>query len=242
MDQMKENPVSPKTLPSRYVQVESPSPSPDSDILLKARKQGEARARFWNMLVDVVPISGFIPPQDRPTAILHVGCGRAQEADVLTAYFGGGYFGSNSNGATLIGVDIHADSINNAISFNSLPQPGFPTAYKLPDNLVFVCGDATDLSKIKEIPDDVDVVMVRHQQISDREDTWKKIFTQAAGRLRDSGVMILTSFSDAEHRMLERAINELGLRIVVNRANQWGEELQPGGAVSDKRVLVVKKA
>ncbi|OGM11907.1 hypothetical protein A2Z22_01595 [Candidatus Woesebacteria bacterium RBG_16_34_12] len=243
MDELKENTNIRKTLANYHVKVDFSIPPSEDVILTKARRQGEERARFWNMLVDIIPASGFLPPQDRPTTILHLGCGRAQEADVLAAYFGGGQFGSNSNQAIVVGVDIDNVSIKNAINFNSIPQQGVPTRYKIPDNMTFICGNATDLSMIKEVPEEVDVVIVRHQQISDDEDTWKKIFTQGTRRLRNSGIVLLTSFSDPEHRMLRQAINELdlNLRIVVDQTNKWGRELQPGGAVLDKKVLVVKK-
>src|SRR3989344_3917981 len=144
-------------------------------VLEGARETGNNRERFWNMLVSTIERAGYKPPQERQTTILDLGCGRCEEGIVLSAFFGGENFGGSSENVKLIGVDIKQEDIGRAIS--SYSSPDFSekiTKYVLPPNYEFIVGDATNLDQHQQIPREVDVVVIRHEQISDNEQTWAK--------------------------------------------------------------------
>jgi len=211
-------------------------------VIESAREVGEKRERFWNMLVTEVAKTQYQPPQDRQTQILDVGCGKCEEGIVLSAYFGGGEFGSASNNAKLIGIDIKKEDIDRAISNHQLPDFSERiTKYVLPSNFEFIHGDATKLDQYPQTPDQVDVIVIRHQQISDNEQVWVKIFQEALNRLSPNGIMILTSFSDVEHKMLMEKLNALDVEILVDEANPYTKPTQHKEVSIDRNITIIKR-
>ena len=101
----------------------TPETSEEQERFLKASKGakeiGNNRTCFWNMLVSTVERAGYKPPQDRQTIVLDLGCGKCEEGIVLSAFFGGGSFGNNSENVKLIGIDIKKEDIEYAIHNHS---------------------------------------------------------------------------------------------------------------------------
>jgi len=194
------------------------------------------------MLVATVARSGYKPPQGRQTIILNLGCGRCKEGIVLSAFFGGENFGSSSENVKLIGVDIKQKNIESAIRLYSLPDFSEKvTKHVLRPNYEFIVGDATNLDRYQQIPKEVDVVVIRHQQISDNEQTWVKIFQQAIQRVSKHGIIIITSFSDIEHQMLIEALQKLDCEIVINESNPYAKPLNHPGISLDRNIAIIRK-
>jgi|GEM_PF-3248493 SAM-dependent methyltransferase len=207
-----------------------------------ARETRNDAKRFWNMLVTTVARSGYKPPQGRQTIILNLGCGRCEEGIVLSAFFGGENFGSSSENVKLIGVDIKQKNIESAIRLYSLPDFSEKvTKHVLQPNYEFIVGDATNLNRYQQIPEEVDVVVIRHQQISDNEQTWVKIFQQAIQRVSKDGIIIITSFSDTEHEMLIEALRKLDCEIVIDESNPYAKPLGHPEISLDRRVAIIRK-
>ena len=211
-------------------------------VLEGARETGNNRKRFWNMLVSTVERVGYKPPQERQTTILDLGCGKCEEGIVLSAFFAGGNFGSSSENVKLIGVDIKEEDIERAISSNSSPDFSEKiTKYVLPPNYEFIVGDATNLDQYQQIPKEVDVVVIRHEQISDNEQTWAKIFQQAIQRVSKDGIIIITSFSDIEHKMLIEALRKLDCEIVIDESNPYAKPLSHKEISLDRNITIIRK-
>ncbi len=220
------------------------NPPPTEQIRLMregAKKVGDLRKRFWNMLIATVEQTGYRPPQGRPTKILDIGCGDCIEGSVLTAYFGGSTFGTNSENAKLTGIDLKGKEIEKAKqNYTSADFSKKITTYKLLPNFHFIAGDATHLESYPEIPKEADVVMIRHQEISANNQIWENIIRAAAKRLSPNGIMILTSFSELEHQMLVEKINELGLKIVLNKKNPYAKKTAHPDVKIDNHVVIIK--
>jgi len=211
------------------------------------RVTGENRRRFWNMLVATVTRSGYKPPQGRQTTILNLGCGRCEEGLVLSAFFGGEDFGNSSENVKLIGVDIKQKNIESAIRLYSLPDFSEKvTKHALRPNYEFIVGDATNLDRYQQIPKEVDVVVIRHQQIANNEQTWVKIFQQAIQRVSKDGIIIITSYSDSEHELLIEALQKLDCEIVINQSNPYAKllshkEISHKKISLDRNIAIIRK-
>jgi len=213
------------------------------DIVEMARAEGNDKVRLWNMLVTYVNQSGYRKPKERKTEILSIGCGDGKDARALDEFFGEGNFGSPSDNINYTGVDVDVNAIEKAIERNKRPDfSAQVTKYKLPENYQFICGDATDLAGLKGVPLKADVVMIRHQQIYNNEEVWRKIFQNALERVNEDGIIIITSFSDVEHEMMIKAINTLNCELLVNERNKFAMVTNMSPKVSiDRNVLILKK-
>ena len=237
-------------LPTRVLPLEERDVTVD-DYTLSTFKTLEERARyskvldrkrFWNMLVSTVERTGYKPLQERPATVLDLGCGKCEEGIVLNAFFGGGNFGSSSENVKLIGVDIKQKDIERAINSYSSPDfSGKITKYVLPPNYEFIVGDATNLDQYQQIPGEVDVVVIRHEQISDNEVVWTKIFGQALQRVSKEGIIIITSFSDVEHKTLIEALQKLDCEIVINERNPYAKQLSHPKVSLDRNITIIRK-
>ncbi len=211
-------------------------------MLEGAKIVGETRKRFWNMLATTINKTGYTPPQDRQTTILDLGCGRCDEGLVLSAYFGGNNFGSDSNKVKLVGVDINQEEINKAISSNEKPDfSEEKTKYALPPNYEFYCADATNLDSYPQVPQQADVVVIRHEQISADQDIWTRIFQTARDRVNPEGIILITSFSDIEHETALKALAQLDCGVVVNERNQFAKPTNTPEVSIDRNVAIVRK-
>lgn len=199
-----------------------------------AKKVGDNRKRFWNMLVSTIERSGYKPPQGRQTKILDLACGVCEEGIVLSAFFGGGSFGNSNENVKIIGVDIKKKEIEDAIS--SYSKSGV-----LQPNYEFITGDATNLDQYQQIPSEVDAVVIRHQQISVNEDVWTKIFQQALQGVNKEGIVIITSFSDIEHEILIEALQKLDCEIVINESNPYAKPLSDEEISLDRNIAIIKR-
>lgn len=210
-------------------------------MLEGARVVGESRRLFWDMLVTTVAKAGYEPPQDKQTQVLDLACGRCGEGIVLSAFFGGNDFGSPSDRVKVTGVDVSQKDIDRAIKDNE--KPNFSksiTTYYLPPNFEFIVGDATDLSKYPQVPQKADVVVIRHQQISDNEQLWTKIFRQALERVTSEGIVLITSFSDVEHEMALQALQKLPCDVVITQTNPYAKPSNQKEVSLDRNIAIVK--
>jgi hypothetical protein len=208
-------------------------------VLEAAREEGDWNTAFWNMLVSEVSASGYTPPQGRRTEVLVLGCGCCAEGMFLNGFFGGGEFGRKNTNARVTGIDIQSKEIERAIQKNlSLDASG---RRSLPESLQFITGDATKLDQYPQIPEQADVVVLRHQQISASEKVWGSIFKQALQRVTPEGIVICTSFSDVEHEMLLRKLAELDCQVVISKRNPHAKPLVGNKVSSDRNIAIVKR-
>jgi len=199
----------------------------DIETAAGARKE---RVRFWNMLATFVPASGYVSPQGRTVNILDLACGACDEAPILNRYFGGGSFdGPLSKRVRFVGIDKNEEKIKEAAAMNDRP------------NFTFIPDSAADVSLYPEVPEVVDVVVIRHPHNSSNPAVWADIFRQGIARLTDGGIMISPSFSEKDHQRVVDLLQSLGCAIVVNERNPYsGRDLRQGES-SDRYVVIAKK-
>lgn len=198
-------------------------------ILEKAREQGDIVRRFWNMLVTEIPKTEYSPPKGRKTTILNLGCGVCQEGRMLSSFFGGEEFGSEGGrNVDLIGVDVDPKEIERAKKDHQIP------GYE------FIVGDATNLDQYSSIPTQVDVVVIRHQQISHNKNLWQEIFQQALRHVTPEGIILITSFSDIENEMLVETLQTLNCEMIINERNPYAKPTTTEGLSIDRNITIVR--
>ncbi|HVA96205.1 MAG TPA: class I SAM-dependent methyltransferase [Candidatus Acidoferrales bacterium] len=198
------------------------SPYDRRELIDGARAVETRLVNFWNMLVDEVNKTGYEIPQDSKTTILDIGCGICEEAPVLNAFFGGNEYNVVTDSVQLIGVD------------NDLEQIDYARRYHGAQPYEFYHGDARNLDEIPQVPSLVDGVVIRHEQIGTDQEAWTSIYENAYARLRDGGIMIITSFFDSEHQKTVAALESMGCKVVLDKRNS-------DSTVYDKCVVIVKK-
>ncbi|MDZ4286562.1 MAG: class I SAM-dependent methyltransferase, partial [Prosthecobacter sp.] len=136
--------------------------------------------------------------------ILNLACGRCDEAETLVTV---GQELTGGSPVEMIGADIRIREIRQARDQHAhLPAK-------------FLIEDATKISQHKELGDDFNLVFLRHQNFWHGQELWKKIFDQGIAKLRPDGMLVITSYFDAEHRLALEALKAMGMEVVSNKRN-----------------------
>lgn len=213
----------------------------DMSALMEAvRKLGEDRRGYWNMLATFLPYtSKYEPPSGRTTNVLDLACGQAHEALVLNAFFGGKEFGSFPADVTITGIDIDKRSIEVAQALYKCDnKDGQPPLYK------FSVGDASSSDIVNEYPDEIDVVVLRHPQIMTQPSMWEAMLQNAYKKLKKNGLVIITTYLDAEQKIALEQARRLGGQVIVNELNPYSRPFPEGivDARYDKHIIIVEKS
>lgn len=177
--------------------------------------------------------------------ILDIGCGVCNEAFPLTTFFGRQKFGSEGSNVRVIGIDISDEDIARAIDRNSSTSfDGERLSTRLRDAYQFITADASKLDELVNIPEQAGVVMLRHPMISNTSQPWKLIIAQAINKLSTDGIAILTSFTEIEHGILVRTLNELSCEVLLDAKNPHARfHVQDTNIIAcDHYVAIVRKA
>ncbi len=75
--------------------------------------------------------------------------------------------------------------------------------------MTFGQGRADKLDQWKELTDP-DLVFVRHQNYWFDPKAWVKLYDQALNKLKQDGIMVITSYFDKEHIMARQVLQKLG--------------------------------
>ncbi len=224
------------------------------ESIIRERIQKE---RFWNMLVANITEDVYQPPKGRQTQILDLACSTCDEDLVLNSYFGvkknsffhGSEFNKNVN---LIGIDRNPETIK--LAQKKVRKEG-------QNHFQFIEGDATNLNNYPEISEELDVVIIRNQEIfyeysedykeritdsavlKEKKGSWLNMIKQGLDRLSENGVFIITSYTEEEHLLLLKEIKSMGANVVLETENEFfdPEGVDGIGKQSDKYVVVLKK-
>jgi hypothetical protein len=151
--------------------------------------------------------------------------------------------GYTSPTVKVIGIDISEKEIKEAIKANTV-KGSSTSPSKVPDYLLLKQADATELDQYDFIPEKVDVITIRHQQISASEETWTKIFQQALNKVKDDGVVVLTSCTESEHSRMLKAMQSIGAEIVFSGENPGRFVIEPrlgSHIASNSHVAIARK-
>ncbi len=172
--------------------------------------------------------------RDSELAILDVACGACVEAETLSDFFrslrGPGAGGPAAT--RLVGTDVRERELDEARE-RFRPAPG--------RTFEFFRGDASRLSAHRELPDDFDVLVFRHQNLYHGRALWHRIFDQALHKLRDDGLVVITSYFDREHALALEAFESLGVEVVASERNPDSRPLSTPGKSVDRHVAVLRK-
>ena len=157
--------------------------------------------------------------------ILNMACGQCDEAGTLVN-FGKDHTDGN---VSLIGADIRIREILQARENHAhLPAE-------------FLLEDATKLSRHKELGEDFNLVLLRHQNYWHGPELWKKIFEQGLTKVDKDGVLVITSYFDKEHQLALDALQKLGAELVLTQRNDQSRKLTFPGKSVDKHIAVLRR-
>lgn len=173
-----------------------------------------------------------VAPHLRPRAahdmrVLNLACGQCDEAETLVKF---AQAQAKAPGdVRLIGADIRIREILQARERHA----------NLPAE--FLLEDATRLGAHKQVGEDFDMVMLRHQNFWHGPELWKKIFEQGLEKAGDDGLLVITSYFDKEHRLALDALKDLGAELIETRHNPLARKLQAPGKFVDKHIAVLRR-
>lgn len=157
--------------------------------------------------------------------ILNIACGQCDEAETLVQFAR-----SQTQGdVRLVGADIRIREILQARANHAhLPAE-------------FLLEDATKLHQHKQMGDDFNMVLLRHQNYWHDSELWKKIFEQGLAKMDKDGLLVITSYFDKEHQLALDALQKLGAELVVTKSNNQSRALLTAGKSVDKHIAVFRR-
>ena len=224
-------------LESRYINEDTDGIP--KEVLEGARKVGEGRKAFRRMLETYVPQVGYSStPKPR---ILNLGCGECYEAHVLSGYFGNQPDGFSSEDVLVVGIDVDEEAIERArTEYQTRDAKKLYIWTKQPaENYKFIHEDAR---KLRELVDGkFDVIVARHPNVAEIPDAWHDIFRESNEVIRPNGILLATSFSDIEHKILEEQIRRAAYKIALSSSNQHSIPTDYKEVSIDRNILIAKK-
>ncbi len=164
-------------------------------------------------------------PDSDDFRILNLACGSCDEAETLVKFAQQQTKGS----VALTGADIRIREILQAREIHA----------KLPAE--FLLQDASKLSKHKQLGNDFNMVLLRHQNFWHGRELWKKIFEQGLEKTGDDGLLVITSYFDKEHQLALDALTGLGAELIETRVNDAARALATPGKSVDKHIAVLRR-
>jgi|GEM_PF-1547053 len=161
-----------------------------------ARLLFQEREQFGHILNDALIASSY-PLPTGPIKILNVACGMGVETPVLVNQFG--QSPNTPEQVSIIGIDPLERRI----------QIAQELADTTPGQHTFIVGDATRLGDYPEIPQEVDVALVRRQNVAGHP-RWSMLFEQTMEKLRPGGIALVTSIGQFEHSEMIKIFEDLG--------------------------------
>ena len=157
--------------------------------------------------------------------VLNLACGACDEAETLVKFAQ-----STTQGkVSLVGADIRIREILQARQQHAhLPAE-------------FLLEDATKIAGHRELGEDFQMVLLRHQNYWHGTEVWKKIFEQGLAKAGDDGLVVITSYFDKEHQLALEALQKLGAEVVVNRVNEKSRKLTTPGKSVDRHLAVLRR-
>ena len=208
-------------------------------LLKGAKRIGDSRLAFRKMLEEYVPLSGYTIPNS--ARILNLGCGRCEEALVLSGYFGSKPFGFDSKSVKVVGIDIDPKKIEKSEQlYESIDSNNKIIKFVKNSNYTFIEGDARKLRRL--VNGEFDIIVARHPNIAEKEDMWRNVFVESRKLIKSCGLFIGTSYSNIEHQMFEEQVQKAGYKILLSKENSHATPISRYLDMAiDKRILLAKR-
>lgn len=168
-----------------------------------------------------------------PLQILDLACGPCREAGTLVEVFRD--FDGADRDVRLVGADIRGPELAEAAARAR-------AGGKARDQFEFLTENCAMLGRHQELGRDFDVTFLRHQNYWNDQPVWQRIFEQGLEKLKDDGLLVITSYFDREHALALKALERAGAELIVTGQNEASRVLgdAPGKSV-DRQVAVFRK-
>ena len=167
-----------------------------------------------------------------PMQILDLACGPCREAGTLVEVFRD--FEGADRDVRLVGADIRDRELEEAAARARL-------AGRTRDQFEFLTENCVKLDRHRELGGDFDVTFLRHQNYWNDQPVWQRIFDQGLEKLKDDGLLVITSYFDREHALALKALERAGAELIVTEQNETSRVLDPPGKSVDRHVAVFRK-
>ena len=177
-----------------------------------------------------------------PLQILDLACGTCREADTLVRLFrdlrdGEGHSHSRGGKAPVrfVGADIRDRELDEAA--RRARAAGTPDA-----TFEFLTENCARIDRHSQLGKDFDITFLRHQNYWNDAPVWRRIFDQGLEKLKDDGLLVITSYFDREHELAVQALESAGAELIITEANAASRAVEgtPGKSV-DRHVAVFRK-
>lgn len=183
--------------------------------------------RLRSLLAVGLRAADWTPPK-HPKA-LNLACGRADETGILFEVLVG-----MSAPIFMLGLDLRGPEIDEARA-RWIPAcaPG--------QELEFRSGDAAQIDKMQSLPL-FDFIFIRHQNFWSTVGDWKSLYAHALAALKETGVLVITSYFDKEHELASAYLQNIGAERLVDLQHPHSRPLKdaPGKSV-DRRLAVFRQ-
>lgn len=208
--------------------------SHDADRAALGEDQDRLRCMLERTVGRVVAAGESAVRASPEVSILDVACGACDEAETLSDFFRAlrqpGACGPVTS--RLVGTDVRERELDEA---KARFRNGAGRAFE------FFRGDASQLDSHRELRSDFDVLFFRHQNLYHGRTLWQRIFEQGLARLRDDGLLVITSYFDREHALALETFQKLGVEVLVTEQNPHSRDLITPGKSVDRHVAVLRK-
>ncbi len=167
-----------------------------------------------------------------PLQILDLACGSCREAGTLVEVFRD--FEGADRDVRLVGADIRDRELEEAAARARL-------AGRSRDQFEFLTENCAKLDRHRELGGDFDVTFLRHQNYWNDKPVWQRIFEQGLEKLKDDGLLVITSYFDREHALALKALERAGAELIVTEQNETSRLLDTPGKSVDRHVAVFRK-
>lgn len=202
---------------------------------------------FWKTLHAFIPKTARKPTAEDPFYILSVGCGESEETRTVCSFFSTGIFDIPSQLVKFYGIDSDEYKLAEAKYLAALPTYSSDQPFTIHPECTFMIADASRLSQISNLPTQFDFALLRHHFLADdilqEKTTWIKIFDQTLAKLKPDGIVMATSYKEAEAELLKTLLRQLPVNIERHEKNPHHIPLGPQypGVAYDKWVTILRK-
>lgn len=167
---------------------------------------------------------------DDHTEILNLACGPCREAGALVASFQNEAAISRRS-IRITGADIRAAEIEEARSRAAAFKEGGVESE-------FIVFDCSRLDRLTQLEKSFDFVFLRHQNYWNAPQLWARIFEQGLSRLKEGGILGITSYFDREHDLAIKALKRAGASLLLTVRNPHSRKLPTPGKSVDRHLAL----
>lgn len=167
-----------------------------------------------------------------PLQILDLACGTCRESGTLVEVFRD--FDGGDRDVRLVGADIRDRELEEAAARARAMGKGR-------DQFEFLTENCANLGRHRELGQAFDITFLRHQNYWNDKPVWQRIFEQGLDKLKDDGLLVITSYFDREHALALEALQRAGAELIVTERNEASRVLDTPGKSVDRQVAVFRK-